>query len=257
MTKTSMLLALAFALVACGSPSAPGGDPGSGFDGAWILANGSSPDGPIKVTDGYNITLNLDGKSAGGIAACNHYGGTAQIDGRSFSASAFSMTEMACADGPMFAEARYMKALAAATTIVRDGDILSITGPQVDLSFEFVPPPPTADLVDTEWQLQSLLQGRGADGSASSTTPATFRLSSDGTLEGSTGCRTFTGTWEEFEGGISVTSFAMEGNCSDQARSQDDHIVSVLGDGFTAEIDGQQVTIYGLRGELGLVYSAS
>jgi heat shock protein HslJ len=256
MKTISVVIALAFALTACGTPSTPGADPDPTFDGAWILVDGRGPDGPIKITDDYSVTLNLDGKTAGGIAACNHYGGDARIDGRTFDATAFSMTEMGCADDAMIAEARYIKALDAATTITRDGSVLSLRGPDVDLRFEFVPPPPTADLVDTDWQLQSLLVGRGSDGTASSTTPATLHLSSDGTLKGTTGCRAFTGTWQESQGGISLTRFGVEGSCAEGSSDQDDHILNVIGDGFTAKIDGQTLTIYALHGQMGLGYSA-
>lgn len=259
MKRLLVLLTIPLA-VACGSePSSPGSPrpPSSAdYDGAWGLQSGHGPDGDIAVIEGAPITLDIDGGSASGRAACNYYGGDVTTDGSSFHLQGGSMTEMACEEAIMEAEARYMAALMVADTISREEDTLSLTGPDAELVFEFLAPPPTASLTDTTWHLESLVHGRGPDGFVSSTYPAELILHGDGKLEGSTGCRRLTGEWIEGGHTIDFTTFGAEGNCPPDLREQDDHVVGVLGDGFTAEIEGNELTIYAARGTDGLTYSS-
>jgi len=67
---------------------------------------------------------------------------------------------------------------------------------------------------------------------------ATLRLDSNGTLAGSTGCRTLTGSHVVVGGEILATGLGADGECSSALADQDGHIVSVLGDGFRADVDG-------------------
>ncbi|MDP9067567.1 MAG: META domain-containing protein [Actinomycetota bacterium] len=153
-------------------------------------------------------------------------------------------------------EERYLDALQAADTITRDGDGLSLTGNDTELIFVAVGPPPTAQLVGTKWHLETLLQPRGLEHPASSAAPAALTLSRDGTFTGSTGCRRLQGEWIENLNEILFTSMEVLGNCPRDLRAQDSHVVGVLGDGFTAEVDDRQLTIINGRGGGGLVYRA-
>jgi heat shock protein HslJ len=161
----------------------------------------------------------------------------------------------------MEAESRYLSALQDARTIHRQDDELVLEGPDSRLSFAFVTPPPTAELVETDWKLEGLIEGSGPDGSVSSpAAPAKFRMEDDGTFSGTTGCREYGGKWVESSGQIDVTEFGFKstgvGRCSEYERHQDDLIGGVLGDGFTAEIDERQLTVRALRGDIGLYYRA-
>jgi heat shock protein HslJ len=80
-------------------------------------------------------------------------------------------------------------------------------------------------------------------------------LTSDGTLSGSTGCRELEGEWTERGDELLFTRLAAEGHCSEDLKEQDSHVLSVLGDGFTARIDGQTLMLLS-KGELGLGYRA-
>ena len=132
-----------------------------------------------------------------------------------------------------------------------------MAGVGTKLTFDRVPPPPTAALIDTNWELHTLIEGGGPEGPATSASPARLRFSSDGTFEGSTGCRRITGKWTENGDEILFTRFRTHGSCSSaDLKDQDDHVVGVLGDGFTAEIEGQELTLSRARGEGGLAYSA-
>ena len=122
--------------------------------------------------------------------------------------------------------------------------------PSTMFSTVLTPPVPVADLVGTDWVLESLISGDAVASVAGK--PATLRLAAARTFSGSTGCRTFTGRWVEANGGITPTDLAMDGECPPELAAQDGHIVGVL-EGFRVSIDGDVLTITGNGGE-GLSY---
>jgi len=131
------------------------------------------------------------------------------------------------------------------------GDRLSLSGPGIELIFEPVLPVPTADLVDTTWMLESLVQDDAV--SSVSGDPATLILASDGTFVASTGCRTLSGRWIEGDGVIVVPEMAADGDCRADLAAQDSQVVSVVGDEFRFAVDGDTLTLTSMGGE-GLIY---
>jgi heat shock protein HslJ len=252
-------IGLSVLAVTCGVAGTPRNDgpPSTNtYEGAWVLVHGRSHGGEVPLVDGYRITLTLADDEVGGTAACNSYGGRVAIVGDSFSLKdGLSMTEMACAPHVMGSESAYIAALSAVDMITLDGNTLTLTGPDTELRFERLAPPPIRELTDTTWHLESMLEGTGPDGTASSAAPAELLLTSDGKLSGSTGCREFEGEWIERGDEILFTRLSAEGLCSRDLQGQDDHVLGVLGDGFTARIEANTLTVYG-SAELGLLYSA-
>jgi heat shock protein HslJ len=222
---------------------------GDALDGTtWILVSGS------PIVDGYPITFSVDGEGFGGTAACNVYGGTITRSDDAITLSEIFQTLMACTDtGVMESESAFVAALGMVTSwSIVDGQ-LHLEGPDETLVFDPAPEVPTDALVDTTWILDTVIQGDVAS------TPlgdeATLVLAADGTVTGSTGCRTFSGTWVERNGQIDFPELTMEGDCSADLADQDSLVVNVLGDGFTAEIDGSTLTITSMGNE-GLIYIA-
>jgi heat shock protein HslJ len=283
-TAPAALALVVLALGACGGPAGPGGatedreaasaasgdgDPA----GAWVLVDS---DPPIAVPADARVTLEVEpdgnGWQAGGTAACNAYGGTVRIDGAGWEATGYGQTGMACDEPRMATERAYLDALATIDTWERPtADELLLRGSTVELRFVALPPVPLATLTDTTWVLDMLLTGVSPDGTVSSTAPgaeaATLRLSADGTLAASTGCRTFDGEWSESGDEVLFTTFgqthdspnvADDGTttCDAAVAAQEDHVLAVLGDGFRAEVDGPRLTLAGRDG-LGLGYLAS
>lgn len=227
------------------------------YESSWRLRSGQGPDGAVTLVEGADISLVIADGNASGRAACNSYAGSVEISGSSFQAGGFGMTEMGCDPRVTRSQDAYMAALSAVDTIERAGDTLTLSGDGVELVFESVPSPPTRQLVGTSWHLESLLEGRGEEAVASSAAPADLRLSEDGTFNGSTGCRGLAGEWVEAGYEIHFTSMSASGECSKDLEDQDGLVVGVLGDGFTAEIDQDQLTVVSARGEGGLIYRAS
>jgi heat shock protein HslJ len=250
-------LALMVLLAACGAaqnPSAPDAS-GGAVVGDWVLTGGSIDGVDAPVLEDHRITMTITGSHVGGTAACNTYGGEIAMRADGLHFDNLFQTEMACVDqAAMAAEAAYMAALARVREIVRDGEELVARGDGVDLRFEALPPPPTADLVGTSWVLDTVLVGDVAASPVGD--PATLKLDEDGTFLGSTGCRTFSGEWEEQGDQIVAPSLSMDDNaCPEELRSQDQHVVSVIGDGFIPTIEGNLLTLMD-PGGVGLVYRA-
>ena len=251
------LFAVALVLVACGSagtpPSSPSEEP---FDpqGSWELTSGRADGVEIPIVDDHPITLTIRGSEIGGTSACNSYGGRLTVTNGRLEIRDLAMTAMGCEEPVMAAEGAYTAALAAVESIGGEGGELVLTGPNVELRFNALAPPPTAEVVDTVWVLETLFVGDIASSTVGQ--PAMLELRSDGTLSGSTGCRSFTGEWLEQGEQIVAPSFAMDGaECPGDFSQQDGHVVSVIGDGFVASVVENLLTLTD-PGGVGLVYRA-
>lgn len=248
MTRLPAAMAAALLLVAC--DWLPIGEPE--LDGAWQLTSGTYDGAAIVVPDGSRITMTIEGDTIGGTAACNQYGGTFELDGRTITIGPISATEMGC-DGPiMAAESAFLSALADVDT-VEPSRSLHLTGPASDLQFMILPPVDDAAIVGTAWLLDSIITGDAV--SSVMGAPATLRLTEDGTITGSTGCRSFDGTYTISGDEVQVTRLIVTDNaCADALAAQDEHVLGVLGDGFTASVEGARLTL--MAGGDGLGYLA-
>lgn len=253
MRQAALLLALL--LTACGREgAAPSSSADTAIDGSWQLTSGRTVAGEIPILADRPITLTVDGSSIGGTAACNSYGGRLAGSAGRIRVEELGMTAMGCEADVMASEAAYTGALSRVSQIGRDGADLVLRGRGVELRFVALPPPPTAELVDTSWRLETVFVGDVAAAAAGE--PARLTLRSDGTFTGSTGCRSFAGTWVEDGERIRDTSMQMDGaECAAELAQQDATIVSVVGDGFVPSIEGDLLTLTD-PGGAGLVYRA-
>lgn len=277
-TRLLLIAVAVMLLAACGdatNPAAPAEDDGTAADpaGSWVLVDAQPT---IEVPAGARVTLQVaregDGWQVGGTAACNSYGGAVDIEGSAWRARGYAGTDMACEEPRMAAERAYLDALAGVEEWARpSAGELVLTGPEVTLRFEELPPVPTADLTATTWVLDGLVTGTGPDASVSSPVAgadeATLRLEPGGAVDASTGCRTFSGEWTEAGDEVLLTTFgqrddspnvAADGTttCDEAVVAQEHHVLSVLGDGFRAAVEGQRLTLVSRDG-LGLSYRAA
>jgi heat shock protein HslJ len=226
--------------------------------GAWVLAQGTGPDGPIAIPDGMRITLLLDRPQAGG-EACNDYGVDVRQSGVRVDLSIGSSTDMACAEPIMTAEAAYYAAIEAVEHAERrDADTLVLLGADgTELVFSLLPDAPAAELVGTNWRLDSLIDGGIA---AAPMGEPTLEFGEGGTLAATTGCRDLMGDGLRAVGDqlvmetFGATDASVE--CPGAIGEQDSHVVEVLGDGFIVELEGDTLTLRDPSG-LGLVYRAA
>ncbi|MFA9429752.1 META domain-containing protein [Egicoccus sp. AB-alg2] len=257
-----LVLLLAGLTTGCGSlPGAEGGMPDGLAGPTWLLRSGSGPAGELAVPDGVRVTLQVeeDG-SVGGVSACNHYFGDAEVDGDRLRVGGLGGTEMGCDPAVMALERDYLDALGQAARLDLQADVLTITGSDIELVYDRQPDVPTAELTDTTWQLKSLLDGGGPDGTASSImAEAELYLDGTGTINATTGCGGLTGTWIQEGDAIRLTASRYAHGEADRCVGdlQHEHVLEVLGDGFTVEVEGQTLTVWALRDERGLQYQAS
>jgi heat shock protein HslJ len=243
-----LIVLLAACAPAPAASSGPIASAGADAEGTWLLASGDGPDGELPVLEDHPITLTIAGSELFGRAACNEYGGRIMLEDGQVKIGEMFHTDMACGDpalppdAVMDAEAAYTSALAAVLEIGTEGEELVMRGPDIELRFTRLPPPPTTDIVDTVWVLETLFMGDIAGEPEGD--PATLELRSDGTMIGSTGCRTFTGQWQESGHEIITPIMGMDQtNCRPALSEQDSHVVSVIGDGFVPTVEGDLLTL--------------
>lgn len=254
--RAALILCIGLALPACGgdavaSPSAAPAD----LSGAWTLDVGTGPEGDLEILENHPITLSIEGSEISGSAACNSYGARIErpITG-GVTIGEVGMTAMGCDAAVMASEAAYVDALSRVEEILPDGERLVLRGDDVTLEFVRLPPVPTAELVGTTWLIETVVVGDVA--AAPVGDRATLLLTDDGGIQGSTGCRSFTGAWVEADGQIQATRLAMgDEECAAEIAAQDSHVVSVIGDGFRASVEGDLLTLMD-PGGVGLVYRA-
>lgn len=249
MRKLTGMVLFAVVLAACG-----GGEDAATGDGVDI------PDGDWELVDGmagvadHPITLSISGTEVSGRAACNSYFGAVSVSGSEISFGAMGQTAMGCEPAVMEAEQTFLAALGGVETFAFNDDRLTLTGSGARLGFDPVRPVPTAALTDTEWELDTLIEGEAA--SSVSGDPATLVLHADGTLSATTGCRTLTGKWIESGGVIVVPELSADGECPDDLWKQDSLVITVLEDEFRAAVAGNTLTLTSMGGD-GLRYRAA
>jgi heat shock protein HslJ len=237
------ILALMVAVQACGStaPSASRETSLGEVAGDWQLESGTIDGVAIPLVDGFDVTMTVEAPSIVGTSACNSWGGRiALVDGEIHVTEASSTMKL-CSDPVMATETAFMGAIPLVRSAARDGDRLTLVGPGVEMVFLSLEPPPVADLVGPIWRLDAL--GEGDVHGAPIGDPATLHFDADGSFSGSTGCRSFTGSWIRQTGAIVVTSMSMTGECPADQADQDGFVVAVVGDGFRAQIDGDRLTL--------------
>jgi heat shock protein HslJ len=251
-------LAALLLVVACAAPSTTttASGPAAVLDpsGGWRLVEGTADGQPLVLRDDAPVTFNVVGSQVSGGSGCNQYFGEFGLDGGRVTLGPLGGTEMACEEPLMALEAAYLAGLATVDSARMDADQLVLTGPGTELRFERVEPPPAARLGSTQWTLDSLVSGDAVSSTVGE--PATLLLLEDGTFEGSTGCRMFTGQYMTVGDELEVDGLKAEGNCRGDAAEQDQHVLDVFEGRFRPTIEGQQLTLTGDGGNR-LVYRAA
>ena len=138
MTRLLLITVFAASLIvtACASAATPSAGGPVDLTGSWQLASGTVDGAAFPLVADAPITLTVQGTSISGRAACNQYGGELSVVDGGPRLSMTHMTEMACEEPAMAAEAAFSAALSRITEAGRDGGRLTLTGPGVDLIFE-------------------------------------------------------------------------------------------------------------------------
>jgi heat shock protein HslJ len=183
-----------------------------------------------------------------------------RVAGEEIAFEEMGWTAMGCESEVMEVEAAFMDALQRVTTAERSGSTMKFTGPGVELEFMLLAPAPKAELVGVVWMLSEIVQGESAtspaEGADDPAESAMLVLNQDGSLSGHTGCRELSGEYVVVGDEILFTSFSADGECSPELQTQDNLVITVLGDGFTADIVGSRLTVTSAGGDGQLVFRA-
>ena len=134
--RTAIVVAAAVLVIGCTPRETPATAGTLSLDGAWQLASGTVDGAPFPVVAQSPITLVVQGAAISGRAACNQYGGTLSVVDGGPRLSMTSMTEMACEEPVMAAEAAFGAVLPRVTAASLDGERLTLTGQGVELVFD-------------------------------------------------------------------------------------------------------------------------
>jgi heat shock protein HslJ len=254
--RPSPVIRIAFLfLIAVVSAACLGDDSADGLDGSWQMTSGTVDGEEIPILDDHPITLTFAGNEMNGTAACNGYSGTFDISGTSIDIGDLSMTEMGCFPQEiMEAEAMFADAITRVDQVSLDGR-LTLTGDGIEMVFDTLEPVPDAELTNTVWVLDGLVNG-DAVSTPVLDTRATLEFFTDGSALGDTGCRPFSAQYTISGSEVSITGLTSDGHeCEPDLASQDEHVVSALESGFTVDIEQNRLTVSPDDGN-GLVYLA-
>lgn len=222
----------------------------------WLLVRGRHEGRAVRSVPGFDITLNLGDRFAGGIGGCNSYGGRLRIAGDAIRLGSLGSRTMGCGSAVNAAETRYMIALSDVTTIQDSDQRLMLIGPDVKLVYEEMALPPLDEIRGVTWHLRSLLVRDAGNVVTRETRPATLSLSEDGSATAETGCGSITGSWEANGPYLSLTDTKVAGRCRGRAETQEQHLIGLFGR-FTATLQADTLTLFGTGGTstVGAIYS--
>ncbi len=217
----------------------------------WVLTGATVDGTDLQLLASHPITIRRNGNEVNGTAACNGYFGTIIDSDVLF--EGFGQTEMAC-DPPesMQLESSYLAALGRVTTAISTASTLTLSGPGVEMTFDMVAPTADAELIGTNWVLDSIISGDAASSTVAGSS-ATLLLEANA-LSGSDGCNSFNGGYEIDgdtlrPGALASTTRGCLGDISNQA----DAVGAVLFSQPAISIEGDRLTLTGAN-NTALVY---
>jgi heat shock protein HslJ len=213
-------------------------------DTSWGLVSYVGSSGSTtQVPDGVTATAIFAEGTVSGNGGCNRFTGPFQLDGDSLTIGPLASTLMACPEPQGGLEQAYLAALDQ-TASYRTGDtsldLLDDSG-DVVLTFEVVEP---LSLTGTEWTAVSVNTGTGAVSSVLSGVMVTVTFDEDGTVSGSTGCNSFSGTYTVEGDSPDVGPLASTAKaCADDVMTQEAAFLAAMDNATTLTIDGDRLEL--------------
>jgi heat shock protein HslJ len=235
------------------SPPEPTETPHNSIDLAgteWVLDRYGPAGEESELLPGSTITLHFEENRLSGTAGCNSYFGDYQLAGDSLAVGTLGNTEMWC-EGLMDQESQYLTLLADVKTAAREGQRLLLSGPTGRLVFARQPPVADQALVDTVWELQTIVTGDTAR-SLLAGSRITIEFEPDGRVGGNAGCNTYGSTYILDEKGLGFHIFTTTlMDCQDsQLMDQEALYLELLQKADSLSLEGDQLTISSDDGEL-------
>lgn len=263
-TAQAGLLSLALgALAACGpgdEETAGGDTAGAGAEAptgqVWALQSVTGGDAmQVEHPDRYTIEFKADG-TYGIRADCNSGGGSYTYENGKLSLREGPLTLAAC--GPESYSAGFLEGLSNVASYERSGDAMVMTlADGSRMNFAALPTSSslggTEGLAGTKWNVTGYNNGRGGVTSLVAATELTVEFGADGTVSGSAGCNSFTGSYAVDDAdGIAFTPLATTRKMcpGEDVMGQESQFLVALANATTWEIRGDRLQLRDNEGSL-------
>jgi len=203
-----------------------------------------APDAPDTAA----VTLTFADGQVGGTSGCNQYFGSYEAgDDGSLKIGQLGGTEMACQEPVMALEAAYLAALGAVDGFSVDDASLTLGG-EVRLTFSEEVPPEPLPLGGTTWDLDSIYSGDTVS-SVVAGSQVTMALADDGSVSGSAGCNTYSGTYSLDGDALSFGPLASTKMvCAEDVMAQEAAFIDAMSRVSSSEIEGTGLTLLDASG---------
>jgi hypothetical protein len=210
--------------------------------GEWLLTDGNAADGPLTVPD-FALTAVFTDGSARIRTGCFAYDvsmtqeldvQTASLITRDANPSASCMAMDPELDAAV-------QSLGDVTGASRDGDLLVLTGPDLELDFALVPAVASADL-EGSWTLTSILMSDVAMGVENG---PTF-VFADGAVSGKLHCDNYTGSLTPVSGNNTITDLKIEPSgdmCTMEVREEVEELTALLKTTFVVHVSDESIEL--------------
>jgi len=243
------------------STTQPSGDGSGNLKGTRWVATGLFAGGAaVPLVPGTGVSLEFDdaGTSASGATGCNSFFATVRVGGGSIAFGQIGQTEIGCQPPLMRQEQNVIRVLSGAETFSITGGVLTL-GDRAGSALEMIPRAeafPGASLTGTLWVADTVITGDAASTVVQGVEVSLLLDAAASTASGSTGCNSFSGSFESSErevtfGPIAVTEIGCQGA---GIMEQEGFVISVLTGELRYEIDGSRLTLLAANGDgLGFV----
>lgn len=220
---------------------------------AWKSLSGSDP---IEVATPDNYTLDFSEDGRYGIRAdCNRGQGGYTFDAGRLVINPGPMTMAACPPGSY--DLRFLALLGDVESVTRSGDRLTLELTDgSSMLFELLPNPATFGGTETlggsKWEISAYNNGRGGVTTLVAATRMSIAFGDDGTVSGSSGCNTFTGTYAADGATIEIGPLAStQMMCvEEEVMEQEAQFLAALGNASMYEIRGDRLQLRNADGAL-------
>lgn len=262
----AMTAAAAVVLGACSAAGGGSASPSSGTATApkplegtnWTLTSYLGPNGTgVKVPAGVAATALFKGAAMTGNSGCNQYRGSYTVDGNKLTIGQTLSTLMACEQAKMALEQAYLAVLPRVATFAISGDTLTLMTAEGVVGLEFAATP-APSLTGTTWVATGINNGKGGVVSTVAGTDVTATFAADGTVSGSGGCNTYSGTYTTDGtkltfGTLATTQMA----CGDAINTQESAYFAALTRVATYDFAGGNLELRATDGALQVSYQAA
>ena len=218
--------------------------PGSTWD---VHSYNNGTGGVTSVINGTALNISFDDETAAGLAGCNNYTGSYEVDGEKISFGPQATTRKLCSnpEGIMEQESEYLTALQGAARYEIQGDRMDMYFEDGARAATFYLSKPV-ELPGTSWNVHSYNNGRGGVTTLIIDTELNVNFE-DTAVAGLAGCNNYNGSYQVEGQAISIGPLATTRKfCSDPegVMEQENEFLAALQGAVRFEVQGDQMDMY-------------